>query len=185
MSDMAARAREQGDAQVTQAGWLAGWLAGLTLTRGATGGIYFLLQVAQKCCKSRESLIGKFFTKPQIGSSGPRPPRLLRVTEPQFGVSAIDLKGERLDWESICYKDDDVRVWRPGRVYFLAEAAVERRTFSIRILKKLAVGYCLLGIGCWVLPVGYCLLGVACWVLPVGHCLLDISCWILPVACCL
>jgi hypothetical protein len=30
-------------------------------------------------------------------------PRLLCVTKPQFSVTAIDLKGERWDWESICY----------------------------------------------------------------------------------
>jgi hypothetical protein len=41
-------------------------------------------------------------------------PGLLCVIESQFSVTAIDLKGERLDWESNCYKEDDVRVWRPG-----------------------------------------------------------------------
>ena len=29
----------------------------------------------------------------------------------QFSVLAIDLEIEQLDWESICYKDGDVKVW--------------------------------------------------------------------------
>jgi hypothetical protein len=38
--------------------------------------------------------------------------RALQAKVPTL-TAAIDLKGERLDWESICYKEDGVRVWRP------------------------------------------------------------------------